>query len=53
MLKFRPKKFWGMLKSQHTQDGGIPTAAIMEYNKRIFYDESIPEDEYTPPSNRT
>jgi hypothetical protein len=37
-----------MLKSTSTPNTDMPTAALTNFNKQIFYDESIPEDRYTP-----
>jgi hypothetical protein len=46
MLKYRPKKFWGMLKHIHSPHPDLPTAALAELNKSIFFDATIQEDEY-------
>jgi hypothetical protein len=48
MLKYKPKQFWNMLKSAPSPNTDIPVAAFIEYNKKIFYDASIPEDNYAP-----
>jgi hypothetical protein len=37
-----------MLKSAPAQNTDMPTAAFTEFNKKIFYDASIPEEKYTP-----
>jgi hypothetical protein len=36
-----------MLKSGHTKNENIPTAAFKEFNKEIFYDDKIPEETHT------
>jgi hypothetical protein len=46
MLKYRPKKFWGMLKPTHSTNPDLPTAALADLNKNIFYDDTITEDGY-------
>jgi hypothetical protein len=46
MLKYRPKSFWGMLKPAQNSNLDIPTAAIAELNKKIFFDDTIQEEGY-------
>jgi hypothetical protein len=46
MLKYRPKKFWGILKPAHSTNPNLPTAALADLNKSIFFDATIKEDEY-------
>jgi hypothetical protein len=52
MLKYKPKQFWGMLKSAPTPNTDMPTAAFTSFNKKIFYDANIPIDQYTPIENK-
>jgi hypothetical protein len=51
MLKNRPKQFWGMLKAKTASQTDIPTAEFIQFNREIFYDDTIPPDEYTPVPN--
>jgi hypothetical protein len=46
MLKYSPKSFWGMLKPAKCTDPDVPTAAIADLNKKIFFDKSIEEEAY-------
>jgi predicted RNA-binding protein len=46
MLKYRPKTFWGMLKTTQNRNTDVPIAEIAEFNRKIFYDENTTEEEY-------
>ena len=46
MLKYRPKSFWGMLKPAPSTNPDLPTAALADLNKKIFFDVTASEDEY-------
>jgi hypothetical protein len=46
MLKYRPKKFWGMLKPAINNIPDIPMADIAEFNRKIFFDENAKEEGY-------
>jgi hypothetical protein len=48
MMKFKPKKFWNMIRATHNHNPDMPIAALTEYNKKIFYDENIQVEESTP-----
>jgi hypothetical protein len=41
-----------MIKPIHTQNLDIPVAALIEHNKKIFWNENIEDEEYTPVNNR-
>ena len=41
-----------MIKPSHTQTLDIPVATLMEHNKKIFWNENVEDDEYTPVDNR-
>jgi hypothetical protein len=41
-----------MLKTATSTNLGISAAQFTEYNKTIFYDETIKEDVYTPIANK-
>ena len=53
MLKYRPKQFWSMLKPVQSQNPDLPTAALANFNKEVFWDATIPEDEYNSITNKT
>ena len=46
MLKYRPKKFWGILKPTNSDNPDLPTAALAELNKSIFFDATTTADGY-------
>jgi hypothetical protein len=52
MLKYSPKRFWKMLNPTHTQNADVPVAALIEYNKKIFWKADITEDVYAPINNK-
>lgn len=41
-----------MTKPISTQTAAIPAAMFTDFSRNIFYDENIPEDQYTPPVNK-
>jgi LEA14-like dessication related protein len=41
-----------MIKPNHAQSLDIPVATLIEHNKKIFWNEHIEDDEYTPINNR-
>jgi hypothetical protein len=47
MLKYRPKTFWGMLKTTQNRNADVPIAEIAALNRNIFFDENTTEDEFT------
>ena len=50
MLKYQPKRFWGMLqKSQPTT--GISAQAFAEFNEKLYYNADLPTDQFTPPAD--
>jgi hypothetical protein len=53
MLKYRPKGFWGMLKPAASTNPDLPTAALAELNKDIFFDATVTEDGYREIQNKT
>jgi hypothetical protein len=40
-----------MIKQKNSEDIGIPLEELTAYNRRIFHDEDIPQDHYTPLTN--
>ena len=51
MLKQRPKQFWGLLKNKEKSTTDLPLQTFADFNKKIFHDESIPVDTFTPLDN--
>jgi hypothetical protein len=51
MLKQRPKQFWGLLKNNGNESTDLPLQTFADFNKEVFYDESIPMDTFTPLTN--
>ena len=48
MLKQRPKQFWGMLKRKEQARAELSLSTFQEFNKEIFFDNTIPPDTFTP-----
>jgi hypothetical protein len=46
MLKYKPKQFWGLLKSGTKGDDSVPVEAILKHNKEIFHDANLPIPEF-------
>ena len=46
MLKYSPKSFWSMLKPAKCTNSDVPTTAIADLNKKIFFDDNIEEEGY-------
>ena len=51
ILKYKPKQFWKMLKSQDQDLSALNPTAFADYNSKLFHDTTIPEEEYTPIAN--
>jgi hypothetical protein len=43
MLKYHPKRFWGMLRTSKPSTG-ITAQAFAEFNEKLYYDARIPTD---------
>jgi hypothetical protein len=50
MLKYQPKRFWGMLRKSKPNTG-ITAQAFAEFNEKLYYDADIPTDQFTPPDD--
>jgi hypothetical protein len=48
ILKYQPKTFWNMIKQRDAEDIEVPLEDFTGFNKKIFYDENIPQDSYAP-----
>ena len=50
MLKYQPKRFWSMLRNSKS-DVGITAQAFADFNEKLYYDASIPTDQFTVPED--
>jgi hypothetical protein len=50
MLKYHPKRFWGMLRTSKPSTG-ITAQAFADFNEKLYYDANIPTDRFTLPEN--
>jgi hypothetical protein len=48
MLKYQPKRFWGMLGTS-TTNVGVTAQAFAEFNEQLYYDAKLPVDQFTAP----
>lgn len=52
MMKFQPKRFWGMLRTK-TGRAPLDLAAFAEFNQRLFHDPTLAEATFTPLEDTT
>jgi hypothetical protein len=48
MLKYQPKRFWGMLGTSNTTVG-VTAQDFAAFNEKLYYDTNIPADQFTVP----
>jgi hypothetical protein len=48
MLKYQPKRFWGMLGTANTKVG-VTAEAFAAFNEKLYYDATIAADQFTVP----
>jgi hypothetical protein len=48
MLKYQPKRFWGMLGTSNTKVG-VTAQEFAAFNENLYYDANIPVDQFTVP----
>ena len=46
MLKYQPKRFWGLLCKNKNVAVGVSAKIFAEFNQKLFFDEQIPGDEF-------
>jgi hypothetical protein len=49
MLKYAPKKFWGMLKKKEDSEVTIAAEDFAAFNQKLFFDPHLPKDEFRAP----
>ncbi len=47
MLKYSPKRFWGLLKGKD-RCPPLDLASFAKFNERLFHDPTIPDAMFTP-----
>jgi hypothetical protein len=50
MLKYEPKRFWGMLCNKQSTVG-VSAQAFAQFNEQLYYDSQIPEDKFQLPED--
>jgi hypothetical protein len=48
MLKYQPKRFWGMLGTSNNKVG-ITAQDFAKFNEDLYYDADIPVDQFQAP----
>jgi hypothetical protein len=51
MLKYQPKRFWGMLSKTKNADVGITAESFATFNEKLYFDECAPGDKFHPPED--
>jgi hypothetical protein len=46
MLKYQPKRFWGLICKNKNVNVGVSAQKFAEFNQKLFFDEEIPGDEF-------
>ena len=46
MLKYQPKRFWGMLRSTTAGSTDISAKKFAEHNQRLYYNGEVAEDQF-------
>ena len=50
ILKYHPKRFWGMLRTSKPNTG-VTAQAFADFNEKLYFDASIPADNFTIPED--
>jgi hypothetical protein len=50
MLKYQPKRFWGLLRKKHTATD-IDAQQFAKFNETLYYDDKLPKDTFTLPED--
>jgi hypothetical protein len=48
MLKYQPKRFWGMLRGSKPSVG-VSAEEFAKFNEQLYYNEQLPEDRFELP----
>ena len=51
MLKYEPKRFWGLLCANKNTNVGISATTFAEYNQNLYYNNDLPVDKFQLPEN--
>jgi hypothetical protein len=51
MLKYQPKRFWGLLSKKKNVDIGISTETYAEYNEKLYYNQDLPVNQFKLPED--
>ena len=46
MLKYQPKRFWGLLRKKHTATD-IDAQQFAEFNEALYFNDQLPSDTFT------
>jgi hypothetical protein len=46
MLKYQPKRFWGLLCKTKNVAVGVSAQKFADFNQKLFFDEDIPGDQF-------
>jgi hypothetical protein len=50
MLKYQPKRFWGMLGTSNT-NVGVTAQDFAAFNDKLYHDANIPSDQFIIPED--
>ena len=51
MLKYQPKRFWGLLCKGKNADVGVTAEAFADFNEKLYYKEDLPVDQFQLPED--
>jgi hypothetical protein len=51
MLKYQPKRFWGLLCKNRSSSVGVSAKQFAEFNQKLFFNESTESDTFVMPSD--
>ena len=50
MLKYQPKRFWGLLRKKHTATD-IDAQQFAKFNEALYFNDQLPSDTFTWPED--
>lgn len=51
MLKYDPKRFWGLICNSKSTGVGVSSASFAEFNEKLYYDDTLPVDHFELPED--
>ncbi len=51
MLKYQPKRFWGLLCKGKNADVGVTADEFAAFNEKLYYNEDLPVDQFQLPED--